>query len=381
MPNPFASLEPALRAIAEGAQVLPATGQAQEYLQRFDIDEYYDRIRTQDDKVVRDFQEAPNNRLYVSLEPLRRVEENVFRYFVDGSVKTYFLGTAVVHDQSTPVLLGQAGAAAVRREGDGHVRIDRARREIIILADRGILTDAVWSKLEALETDSGPFALRVLNTRDSDQFSDGGQDGEHKERRSRAAHRANWRMRELEKEILRELLAEHNRTGAWIVVDGGLGKEFKEKAFDRGFVGVVKNFSKDQNFEITSRGQTSRFNLYEMLARLEVNHRTAAFGRDNGHVAFWYVRIREQRHLDYPLMGVVKVEIPNPRNEMVDSTLIDHLSRALLAERSVSPHGLDVRWHAHFYPIFLAEQVIKTGFYSEEVLRAGIKWPRLVTAE
>lgn len=380
MPNPFASLEPALRAIAEGADVLPATGQAQEYLQRFDIDEYYDRILTRDDRVIRDFQETPSNRLYVALEPLRRNEQHVFQYFVDGSVKTYFLGTAVVHDQSTPIMLGQAGAAGVQREDDGRVHIYRTRREIIILADRDVLTDAVWSKLEAMEPGNGPVPLRVLNTKDADQYSDGGADGEHKERRSRAAHRANWRMRELEKETLRELLAEHDRTGGWIVVDGGLGKEFKEKAFERGFVGVVKNFSKDQMFELTSRGKTTRFNLYELLAKLEVNHRTAVFGRDNGHVAFWYVRMREQKHLDYPLMGVVKVEIPSPRNEMVSSDLIDHLSRAMLAERSVSPHGRDARWHAHLYPIFLAEQVIKTGFYSEEVLRAGIKWPKLVTA-
>jgi hypothetical protein len=90
--------------------------------------------------------------------------------------------------------------------------------------------------------------------------------------------------------------------------------------------------------------------------------------------------MREQKNLDYPLMGVVKVEIPNPRNEPVSSDLIDRLSGALLAERSVCPHGKDARWHAHLYPIFLAEQVIKNGFFSEEVLRAGIKWPKLVTA-
>jgi hypothetical protein len=381
MANPFVSLEPALRAIADGAQVLPATGQAQEFLQRFDINEYYDRIVTRDDKIIRSFQEAPSNRLYVSLEPLRRVDDHVFSYFVDGSVKTYFLGTAIVQDQSTPVMLGQAGAAGVARGDDGRVHVYKPpKREIIILADRAVLTDAVWRKLEALESDTGPFVLRVLNTKDADYYADGGADGGHREKRSRAAHKANWRMRELEKETLRELLAEHERTGAWVVVDGGLGKEFKEKAFDRGFVGVVKNFSKDQTFELTSRGQVTKFNLYELLAKLEVNQRTAVFGRDNGHVAFWYVRMREQKNLDYPLMGVVKVEIPNPRNELVSSELIDRLSRAMLAERSVCPHGKDARWHAHLYTIFLAEQVIKNGFFSEEVLRAGIKWPKLVTA-
>jgi hypothetical protein len=160
-------------------------------------------------------------------------------------------------------------------------------------------------------------------------------------------------------------------------VDGGLGKEFKLKEFDRGFVGVIKNFSKDQVFELSSKGKTIRLSLFQLLAGLEVNQRTAAFGRGEGHVVFWYVRIREQRHLEYPMMGVMKIEYPNPTRSMVDSALIDYLSRALVAERTVTAHGRDRRWHAHLYPIFLAEQVIKNGFYSDEVLQAGIKWPTL----
>ena len=73
----------------------------------------------------------------------------------------------------------------------------------------------------------------------------------------------------------------------------------------------------------------------------------------------------------------MKIEYPNPSRNKVDSDRIDHLSRALVAERCVTPHGKDRRWHAHLYPIYLAEEVIKNGFYSEEVLRAGIKWPGL----
>jgi hypothetical protein len=92
-------------------------------------------------------------------------------------------------------------------------------------------------------------------------------------------------------------------------------------------------------------------------------------------VVVWYVRLREQRHLDYPLMGVVKVEFPNPTGEAVPSDLIDMLSSAIVAERQVTPHGKDVRWHAHLYPIYLAEQAVKMGFVSTEVLKAGLKWP------
>jgi hypothetical protein len=56
--NPFAPLQPALAALSDGPEILPATGQAQEYLQQFDVDEYYDGIRTEDDKKVSEVMES-----------------------------------------------------------------------------------------------------------------------------------------------------------------------------------------------------------------------------------------------------------------------------------------------------------------------------------
>ncbi|RMD84306.1 MAG: hypothetical protein D6815_04520 [Candidatus Dadabacteria bacterium] len=378
--NPFAPLEPALAVLSDGPGILPATGQAQEYLQQFDVDEYYDRIRTEDDKKVSEILETPGGRLYVDVPPLPRAEQHVFRYFVDGSVKTFFLGTLVEHERNTPVLLGQLGAAAVTREDDGrvHVAPEHNRKKIVLLLNKSQVSEPVWNNARtALQNARSPIPMDLVDTNEDDPHNSSKSFGRNKEARSRAAHKANWEMRLLERDLLRDLLAEHDQTGAWIAVDGGLGKEFKEKAFDRGFVGVIKNFSKEQVFELTSRGRTVRLSLFQLLAKLQVNQRTAAFGRGEGHVVFWYVRIREQRHLEYPLMGVLKIEYPNPGRQMVDSDLIDWLSRALVAERSVTPHGKDRRWHAHLYPIYLAEEVIKNGFYSEEVLRAGIKWPGL----
>ncbi len=378
--NPFAPLEPALAALSEGPAILPATGQAQEYLQQFDVDEYYDRIRTEDDKKISEVMESPGGRLYVDVPPLGRSEQHVFQYFVDGSVKTFFLGTLVEHERNTPVLLAQLGAAAVRREDDGRVHVAPVhnRKRIVLLLNKSQVSDPIWNNaLSALRNASSAIPMDLIDTDDDDPHNTSKSFGSNKEPRSRAAHKANWEMRLLERDLLRDLLAEHDRSGMWIAVDGGLGKEFQEKSFDRGFVGVIKNFSKEQVFELTSRGKTVRLSLFQLLANLQVNQRTAAFARGEGHVVFWYIRIREQRHLEYPLMGVMKIEYPNPSRSKVDSDCIDHLSRALVAERCVTPHGKDRRWHAHLYPIYLAEQVVKNGFYSEEVLRAGIKWPGL----
>jgi hypothetical protein len=80
------------------------------------------------------------------------------------------------------------------------------------------------------------------------------------------------------------------------------------------------------------------------------------------------------------MMGVLRVELPNPSREAVPSDLINEISGALVAERQATPHGKDVRWHAHLYAIYLAEQAVKNGFVSTEVLKVGMRWPTRMRA-
>ena len=73
-------------------------------------------------------------------------------------------------------------------------------------------------------------------------------------------------------------------------------------------------------------------------------------------------------------MGVIKVELINPSKTRVDSGLIDQLSGALIAERNATPHGVDRRWHAHLYPIFLAERYVQNHLLSREVVQQALRW-------
>jgi hypothetical protein len=139
-------------------------------------------------------------------------------------------------------------------------------------------------------------------------------------------------------------------------------------------MGVSKNFRKDPQFTFGRGPRKERRSIYQLLADLPAEHRTAAFSAREGRVVFWYVRLREQRHLDYPLMGVVKAELVNPSQEPVDPTLLDLLSQVLVAERTVAPHGLDRRWHAHLYPIYLAERAVRESLFSREVVQQFVRW-------
>jgi hypothetical protein len=189
--------------------------------------------------------------------------------------------------------------------------------------------------------------------------------------RTRSGGVARNRMHRLEIEIIDQTDSLRNEN-SWLIIDGAVKlDEFVNAPY---MIGVAKNFRKDPQFRF-GRGSVNRKDITSILAGLPYAHRTVAFSSHGGKVAFWYVRLREQKEVDYPLMGVVKVELPRPDRSPVTSEQADLISSTLIAERNVTPHGLDRRWHCHLYPIYQAEQAIKNRFFSNDVLMGMIHWP------
>ena len=369
MEKPLSILLPALKVLATEGQVLPATGQTIEDQATPDIEEVYDRV-TGGKAEVQNIWET-RRRLYHPLEPIPRIKCHLFRYFLDGSVRTYFIGTVIEHERSSPVQLAQVGAAAIHRADDGRLHIAQVQRKLVLLLQKNHLSEVLWSRLQ--EAARQVSDLEVCDTSQDDGYLKAIR---VQEGRSRGAHKANWIMREVEIEMAKSL---ERTPEEWLVVDGGLGNEYLDWEGPP-LIGVAKSFRRDVRFHLGTGPRAKELNLYSLLAGLKEGHRTCVFPRwpeesREGKIVFWYVRIRPQRHLDYPLMGVVKVEMPNPSREPLDSDLVDLVSGALVAERSVTPHGRDSRWHAHLYPIYVAERVIKNQFYSPLVLKAAIRWP------
>jgi len=367
MSNPFEALRPALEYIAREAKVLPATGQAIEDLMRPDHAEVVDRLRSGDEKILDVLLETPNRQPYVPLSSIHRTERHPLRYFLDGSARTFFLGDAVEGPRQSSVHVAQIGASVVFRKDNGQVNVAKSKHQIVLMLDKKKVS--FGDKVKELVESAGPrfvFHDTMQDDGESEKSSPG------KEPRSRAAHKAHHLMAELEDELGRGL---SRLAGDWLVVDGSLSKDlFRWKEVPQ-FFGVTKSFSREPLFKLPGARGGRVANLYELLAELPFSARTCAFSARSGKVVVWYVRLREQKHLDYPLMGVVKVEFPNPTTEAIPSDLIDEISGALVAERQVTPHGKDIRWHAHLYAIYLAEQAVKNGFVSTEALKAGIKWP------
>lgn len=363
-----------LKDIAQHVDVLPAVGGAIEDLERPDFEEREEQALNEDEKVFETiFERDPAGvRLYRPVPPLCRTEQHLFRYFLDGSFRSYFLGTALENERESPVHFAQIGVCVLRREDDGSVRREALRVDHLLLAGKQRLSEQVWQKLEAMSKRAG---IRLVDLTEQDIVSGVLSDFDL---RNKAAGKVRFAMHVLEAEMVQTILP-HLTAERWLIVDGSLLFEpmLKHVGSDdeiKPIVGVAKNFRKDPQFVFGRGPRAERRSIYQLLADLQAEHRTAAFSARQGKAVFWYVRLREQRHLDYPLMGVVKVELANPTQEAVPSELVDRISRALVAERQVTPHGQDRRWHAHLYPIFLAERAVKESLVSRDVVQQYLKW-------
>lgn len=370
---PLSFLQPVVALLSNNLDILPAAGGAVEELLEPEVDEREDMLVNAESRAVTEFLETPTpdlRNLYRPTPPLYRLQKHLYRYFIDGSLRTYYLATGIEGNRSFPIELAQIGAAVMRRDDRGTVRPLATRQRLLLLLPRGALgvSDTVWNQLKKLDMADGSF--EVIDTTEKNAMTP--QDATVENLRPRAGGIARNRMHRLEIAMIDQTDGLRN-DDAWLILDGAVKlDEFIKTPY---MIGVAKSFRKDPEFRF-GRGAGKRLDITKILAGLPYAGRTVAFSAHGGKVAFWYVRLREQKEVDYPLMGVVKVELPCPDQQPVSAEVIDLISRTLVAERNVTPHGRDHRWHCHLYPIFLAEQAIKAGFYSKDVLMGMIRWPR-----
>ncbi len=374
MPNPLPYLAPVFDLLGTNLKILPATGGAVEELQHPDADEIEDMLLNREVGEITNFAETPTPspaNLYRPTPPLPRSEKHLFRFFIDGSLRTYYLGTGLEGQRSFPIQMAQIGAAVMVRHDDGRVSCLKIQHKVLLLVPTGQygLSDTLWQQLQRLQTPDGLFEVVDITAKTPLTPREPGEE----DLRTRAGGVARHRMHRLEVELIQATDVKRSED-AWLILDGAVKLDDFIKA--PYLIGVAKSFRKDPQFRFGGGRSTARRDITSILAGLEFAHRTVAFSAYNGKVAFWYVRLRPQEELDYPLMGVVKVELPRPDGSPVDADLADLISRALVAERNVTPYGRDRRWHCHLYPIFLAEQTIKNRFYSQQVLMGAIRWPK-----
>jgi hypothetical protein len=374
MASALATIRPALEILADNVSILPARGGAVEDLQRPDADERDDaEARASDDDVSLLGETAPQHDplTYIPAAPVSRSNRHLFRYFIDGSLRTYFVATGIQQNRTFPIEIAQIGSACLFRRDDGRMTVHKRFRKILLLAPKGAdgLSEDVWKKLEGAFKGGEEFEL-------CDTSQSGRADARRTDARTHAGGKARRRMHNIEVDII-DSTSNGNPArspGAWAILDGGIRLgDFIDKPH---VLAVAKSFDTSIRFFFGSRPR-ERFDITRLLRDLPPAHRTSAFFADSQkHVVFWYVRLWDKVDLDYPLMGVVKLEVGSPSGAEVETDLINDLSSCVTGERSVTPYGKDNRWHTHLYPIYCAENAIKSNFFGEEALLAQFRWPR-----
>ena len=358
------SIKKVLNVLGTELEILPATGQAVEILQRPDADEKEDITQGTGKNLVKTFAEEPKpNFQYKDIKPIPRREKHIFQYFIDGSLRTFQIATGLENERSFPLVFAQIGAAALKREIGGTLKSFLSKRKNILLIPIGLMSPTSVNKIKD--------AIGVNNQElEIVDYTEKRVAGSDVDLMYSANGRARTEMRILERDISNSI---ERSPDNWVVMDGSFRLGIFRDKLNPQTIGITKSFSKEIVF-VFGREFIS---LPKYIAKLRFGQRTPVFQAEEEKFGFWYVRLREQKEVDYPVMGVVKVDLPLPESGKISSASADELSGCLLAERFVSPYGKDQRWHAHLYPIFETEQFVKNMLYSHQVVRGLMQWPKL----
>lgn len=316
----------------------------------------------------RDIQEIAKNWL---------LQTPAFKYFMDGSRRTYKIADMPIGTQVFPIIAGQVGVATCKREGKNLSNCESMFKIVLTVPDkldsegknekqhRAFLNDLA-NKLNNKQNNVKIDSILLYSTRANENFED------------KAVAKIQDFMIEREKEMV-QILVNKNLISdrAWLIKDGSLeyNKIYNKDdkfAFNRirsnykRVVGVSKSFNPE--LAKLKNGKSAA----TMIANLKPFERTPASmyqtDRVEGKFAVWYLRLRDARKSRGPFDGIVKVEKILVTDSELENGLktseIDNISAWLMNERNPVCYGNDERWANHLYPIYLTETYIKSKYKS-----------------
>lgn len=276
------------------------------------------------------------------------------RFFLDGSLRTKFLGEYIDRDNSFPILAAEVACVTLKRMERSLKTASLAWRLVFIFPhkDTGLLADTQYHKLEQLaerlKNADSRFRIEFLKKEDV------------RDVRYSMQGKARDVMHTLEHEVANFI---QRRDGEWLIMDGAIRKaEFLSL---KDTIGVAKSFSRKPHFEVA--GNT--LNITHYLTQIKEGERSAVFKLESApEVVFWYIRIRTFPPME-PLGGFVKVDfkLSNDTLTNVDIQLIDEISAEIYSIRNPSVYPYP-RWPSFLYPIRVTEETMTSLFLNEEML-------------
>ncbi len=304
-------------------------------------------------------------------------KDPLFKYFLDGSRRTYKVDDIAYQKKIYPVIAGQIGVGVCYRENKDSFKAVELHNPLVISLpavansdsnDELFFNDLLsgLNKQEILKKQNLKFEkilpYKFSSIKDNDKYED------------RGVAKIQDEMIKHEKLTVKELVRQKKlNTGSYLIKDGSLEYEWDKtdlknissiKSNYASVVGVSKMFNPES---LSSYNK----NISRIIADLPEFHRTPAFMYETERIqdvkfAVWYLRIRKTVS---PFDGVLKIEKilvwEKEEEDGLDSDEIDLISANIINERNPVCYGQDNRWAKHLYPIFLTEQYIKSKYLSD----------------
>lgn len=324
--------------------------------------------------VYREFETPAAKREQLAVEDIPPDARSIFRYFVDGSMRTTNAGYIVdAKRQFWPIFIAQIGVAATTLT-DRRIGLEtHSAKTILFLPGTTAKADEREARKRvrhAAATSRMPLELKL------ELYS--ASEGEKPIEAARK--KIITTMHTMEIELIKEL-AESGRITreAMLMIDGSLqfygNLEQEQEAF-RNVVGVAKSFDLHQKIGTGERAKEAG----ALVAGLRRHHRTPArkVEHRNLKIGAWYLRLHSgHTHAGLTITdGVVKLEVfpenPTSDDAIMDANRCEIISSNVLALRHPTTPRTDGRWASHLYPIHLTETYIKKRFRSDQVIRASL---------
>lgn len=309
----------------------------------------------------------------------------LFRFFLDGSRRTFRIADVPFNTQCFPVIAGQVGVGVCERDEEGY--LSQYASNMLFVLTLPSLLDTDGKKNSKSHDQFFDKLCDDVNTR----ISEGGRDfrlnkilyyvsyGKDDNYEDKAIAVIQDFMIQHEKEAVRRLVKDNCLDNdKWLLKDGSLEyARLADKNDPFAFSNIQENYryvigvSKSFNPELarTSKNKSAS----RRLAELREGERTPVFkyrtSRSDGTFAIWYLRLRGAQFGGGPFDGVVKIEkilIGGEVEDGIDTQLVDSISASVYNERNPVCYGKDNRWPNHLYPVFLTESLVKSRYLSTE---------------
>lgn len=289
---------------------------------------------------------------------------SLFKYFLDGSRRTYRIAEAEFDGKLLPIVAGQIGTCVCQRNNGKLKLYDKIRKKNVLMLNERI-QDSDYKDIKRTIEQKANIGIAV------EQYNyDSNQEIPPE---NKAIAKIQKIMYGMEIDLLADMTkANVLKPHEMLVIDGSL--QFsnigeKEEKYFYNVIGISKSFNPNLKIKNKSIGTILPKLGFGVRTPVFKYNQTGEMQRVKQIIGAWYLRIRPTKEMRNPLDGIVKIEKIAVEDDVKEGGFptdeIDNISASILLERNVTCYGNDSRWAGHIYPIYLTESVLKSSFMSD----------------